>query len=208
MPKEVRLTIWIILFVVIVAAFLFWVFYPLFKKNMMRKNHKRYFYKKVSKIANYGDYYLINGMRIHQEDPSSPSIDHLLIGNKYFYLIYDYYFEGAVDASLEDDYWIYLKANGAKTKIPNPLKVSEGISDYLSLVNSIDPSYMVTIVLINDDCFISSFQNNDGKANLSTLSKLEKLINSYESQNIGDFDGKALAKIVDNFAGKKKNARD
>ncbi len=206
-PKEVRLTIWIVLLVVVVFGFLFWILYPSLRKLRMKKNVKKSFYKKVAKVANYGDYYLINEMAIHPENPSSPSIDHLLIGNKYFYLIYDYFFDGALDASAEDEYWTYHKKKGSKVKIENPLKVSSEISQYFALVNSIDQSYMVTIVLINDDCFISQLQNDDGKLKLVTLSKLEKLINSYEKENIGNFDGKALSSVVDNFVRKKKNAQ-
>ncbi len=206
MPKEVRLTIWLVLLFVIISAFLFWIFYPPIKKKIMKKNVKKFFYKKVIKVANYGDYYLINEVVIRPENANSPSIDHLLIGNKYFYLIYDYCFDGAVDASFEDEYWTYHKAKGNKVKIENPLKVSDEISQYFALTNSIDPSYMVTIVLINDDCFISQLQNEETKLNLITLSKLEKLIDSYENQDIGDFDAKALAKVVENFSRKKQNA--
>ncbi len=174
----------------------------------MRRDPKKIFHKKVMKIAEYGDYYLLNEIKVHPEDPSSPSIDHLLIGNKYFYLIYDYYFEGAVDAALNDDYWTYHKMDGTKSKIINPLRKSFEISDYFSLANSLDSSYVLTIVLINDDCFINPIKNTNQKINLATLSKLEKIINNFESQPIGNFDGNALNIIVDHFVKKKNNASE
>ncbi len=208
MPKEIRLAIWIVLFVLVVLAFLFWIIYPIILKKWMRKHPKQAFYKKIIKIANYRDYYLINEFKVHPEDEYSPSVDHLLLGNKYIYLIYDYYFEGAVDASLEDDYWIYHKMDKTKVKITNPIKKSKKITEYFAVANSIDPAYMVTIVLINNDCFISPIKNASKKENLVTLSKLEKLINSYESQDIGNFDEKGMNRLIELFAEKKNNARN
>ena len=52
MPKEVRLTIWLVLLFVIISAFLFWIFYPPLKKKIMKKNVKKFFYKRVIKAAN------------------------------------------------------------------------------------------------------------------------------------------------------------
>ncbi len=207
MPKEVRLALWIVLFVLVVLAFLFWIIYPIFQTKRMRRHPKQAFYRKVLKIANYRDYYLINEFKVHSDDEYSPSVDHLLLGNKYIYLIYDYYFEGAVDASLEDDYWIYHKMDGSKVKISNPIKKSKKISEYFAVANSIDPAYMVTIVLINNDCFISPIKNASQKEKLVTLSKLEKLIGSYESQDIGNFDEKGMSRLIGLFAEKKNNVR-
>lgn len=189
-------------------AFLFWILYPKFKKSVTRKTPKKVYFKKVMRVAKYGDYYLVNDVKIHKEDPHSPTIDHLLAGNKYLYLIFDYYFEGAVDASLNDEYWTYHKTDGTKAKILNPIKKSAQIGEYFASNNYLDHSFIVTIVLINNDCFISPIKNDGEQEELVPLSKLEKLIRSYESHKVSEFNSDDLAKVIKRFADIKNNAKN
>lgn len=204
MPKEIRLAIWIIVFILVVLAFLFWILYPLFRKKMMRKNPIESYYRHIMRLAKYGDYYLINGLKIRSDDPSSPKIDHILVGNKYFYLIYDYYFEGAVDANMSDDYWLYHKDDGKKERLFNPMRLAADASDQFSLVYSLNPSFLITIVLINDDCFISQFKNDEAHYLLTPLSKLDRLVDSFEKQDIAAFDANELEKIVQKLHARKE----
>ena len=82
-------------------AIIFLVIYPIVRRNDYRENFLKKYGKKIYDIANKNDYYLINELSLKLNDDSLVNIDHLLLANKYLFLISDYYFEGTVENKIK-----------------------------------------------------------------------------------------------------------
>lgn len=196
MPYQVRLTIFICASVIVGLAFFVWFFYAPIKRLVWRRNLAELFYAKVMKVARDGDYYLINKVSVKRGGSGSLLIDHILGGDKYIYVITDCYFEGAINAKSDDQRWVYFKKKGLKEDIVNPLSVNQFALESLSMQSGISSSFLVGIVLINDDCFVNRFDNGDPSSLLVPVSKLEKVVGAVEAKNVTPFVKKELWQTI------------
>lgn len=200
MPFEVKVTIFIVAAVFVGIALLFWFLYSPVRTLIFRKTPNEVFYRKIIKIVRDGDFYLINNFEVEIEKGKIMKIDHIIGGNKYIYIITDRYFDGTIVGEAVDDYWLYFtkgrKDAVVKTEIVNPLMETKNMIVRLGIQRSLPMEYVVGIVLVNDDCFVTGFKNVPGTVQLTTYSQLEKVINKYESENIGDINEKDLHRAI------------
>lgn len=209
MPSEVRLTIFIVICVLLGLFFLFLFLYPPIK-NFLRKNYTvRSYYKKIMRVAEDNDYYLINqwAMKWGEGKNEGIHIDHILFGNKYIYVIKDRYYRGAITAKAEDRSWVYYRSKKSKKYIDNPLLLNKIRADRLSISANQPRQYFVSIVLVNDDCLVTPFHNLDDGNYLLSLSQLPKFINNYESRKVKPFSEKELSAVVRDLAALNQNER-
>lgn len=183
MPSfSIRLTIFIVAAVFVSALFFLLFFYAPLKAFIFRHNVSHVFYTKVSKEAKYNDYYLINDLNLKVGGSDFVHIDHVLGGDRFIYVITDCYFDGALSAKGEDQSWIYYKRGGKKESILNPLLTNKAAMERLSIASGINSCFLVGIVLVNDDCFVTPFDNHYGEPILTPLSQLDKVVSSYEKK--------------------------
>ncbi len=187
MPFQVRLTIFIVGAALAGAAFLLWFLYRPLKRFLGRHNLSHVFFNGVMKVARNGDYYLLNDLNLKIGGEDYLKIDHVLGGDKFIYVITDEYYEGAINAKPGDNRWVYYKKGGTKCDIPNPLLYNKLAMDRLSLQSGISSAFLVGIVLINDDCFVNAYENQDGEVLLVPVSKLGKVVEGYEKKDIQPF---------------------
>ncbi|MCQ2773130.1 MAG: NERD domain-containing protein [Bacilli bacterium] len=200
MAFEVKVTIFIVAAILVGAALLFWFFYKPVKRFIFRNSPNEVFYQKIIKIVRDRDLYLINNFEVEFDKGKTMKIDHIIGGDKYIYIINDRYFDGTIVGSATDDWWRYFtkgrKDAVVKTEIVNPLMETKNMIIRLSIQRNLPIEYVVGIVLINDDCFVTGFKNIEGAVQLTTYSQLEKVIKKYESQQIGNINPDDLHKAI------------
>ena len=196
MPQEVKTTIFIVLCVLLTLLFVALFFDMPIRKIYYHPRPKEFFYRKIMNVVRNGDYYLLNDLNLSLGGGQSAVIDHLMGGDKYIYVFMDFYCEGALSASPNDSKWVYYRKDGKKTFIQNPLIVAKNALIRLTMQTGINSSYLVGIVLINDDCFVNAFQNNDNDIQLVPLGKLQKMVDSYESRPLQPFAPKELRQVI------------
>lgn len=200
MAFEVKVTIFIVAAVLVGVALLFWFFYNPIKRFIFRNSPNEVFYQKIIKIVRDRDLYLINNFEVEIEKNKTMKIDHIIGGDKYIYIINDRYFDGTIVGSATDDWWRYFtkgrKDAVVKTEIVNPLMETKNMIIRLSIQRNLPLEYVVGIVLINDDCFVTGFKNIEGAVQLTTYSQLEKVIKKYESEPIGNINSDDLHKVI------------
>lgn len=201
MPNEVRLTIFVLLIILLVVAFFFLFFFNPIRRLYYKKNKLRYFYNAVMRVARNGDYYLVNNLTLKVGSKDSVRINHIIGGDKYIYVITDRYFEGAVNVKPNDQKWVnYVKGN-KKRDVVNPLYENRFAVDRLSLESGINSSFLIGIVLINSDCFLSQYQNSKGNSLLVPANKLEKVVTSFEKkEDVTPFVKKQLWQTIHDLA--------
>ena len=119
MSESSLIALFIVLAILIALSILFIIFFPKLYKKHLRKNFVSVYGKQVYKLALHEDYYLINRLLLKTMDGTTIDIDHFLCGNKYIYVIKDYYFEGALSAKEYDHMWWYYKKDKKISEIVN-----------------------------------------------------------------------------------------
>jgi hypothetical protein len=207
MSKEVQLTIFIVTAVLLGLLFAFLFLYSPIKSWLFRHKTVEMFYKKVRRVTLDNDFYLINkwALRSDESDPGI-HIDHIIFGDKFIYVVRDRYYQGAISAKGNDASWIYYFRKNKKQYIDNPLINNRIRADRLALASGLNRQYFIAIVLVNDDCLVTPFQNEATDNFLVPLSRLGKFIEAKEKDpSIPSFTPDELAIAVRDLAELNQN---
>ncbi|MDD5884441.1 MAG: hypothetical protein PUC66_00175 [Erysipelotrichaceae bacterium] len=186
MPQQVRLTLWIVAAIFVFGGLLFWVIYPRIIHHISKENYKRQDYDVIARLVRDNDYYLINSFAF--ETGSSPLvIDHLIGGDKYLYVVIDYYLPGTLEVDPRLKYaYIHTKGN-EKLEIVNPFEMVRAASERLSTLSGIPSDYFVGIALYNDDAVILGNAHPSADLYLCPSRKIGKIVRSYENRAVEPF---------------------
>lgn len=197
--------IYIILTIIVLLLLIFLYFYPLIKRKYYKKKYHKIYYKVIDKLVMDKDYLLINDFIIKSYNIH---IDHIIFANKYIYLIKDTYVEGALDAKLEDNKWIYYKyLNNDVSTISNTFNELEDNLVSLIKLCGLNSNLFYLINIINDDALINFKNKRNNNYNIVAKSKLIEYINSLESNtSLLDINQEQLEKAVLNLS--RINERD
>ena len=165
------------------------------RKMWIKKHFEQHAFKKIYSIAFDNDYYLINNFTLKDDNSLNRLIDHILFGEKYIYIINDYFYEGHISGKGEDKSLIHLSKSGNKKYIDNPFIYTDKLINRLSLLTGIDRSMMIGIILFSDDCKI--YVDSSSKQIYITNRKyLKLLIKKIESRPLGKINASQLDSAV------------
>ena len=164
-----------------------------------RKHFQIHFYKRVYKVALDNDYYLINQFVFKVDSSKNATVDHILFGNKYIYVIISKYYQGDLVGKYLDKSLIFISHKGKKCYTDNPFNEVKLLTSKLSSSTSIDASLMIGIVLINDDCKVA-VQSESKQFYIIQRKGLAALIKAIESRPINNINEGQLAKAVQSIA--------
>jgi hypothetical protein len=179
---------------------LFIVFYKPIKRALLARNFVRNYGRMIYKVALDYDYYLINQFGLAKEGDSITTINHILFGQKYIYVIKDCYYRGAISAKENDASWIHYVNKNKKRYIDNPLRVNASNLHKLFLITRIEKNMLISIVVVNDDCHIEPFERKSQSNFLVTKSHFRKLIQALEQRPVENIDDQALDRAVKDIA--------
>ena len=184
--------IYIILLVGIIFIFINLYLFLFYKKQVYKKAYKKFYFKKIYKYVLDTDYLLINNFNYKLGYKNGFSIDHLLFGKKYIYLIFDEYYLGFINGKINDNSWIYYPLNNKSKIIHNKINdIKKEVNNFIELTN-LDNNLFKTIILFNNDCILQIDKYNNKELNKDTylvnLSYVIKLIKNLENSNINDIN--------------------
>ena len=158
------------------------------------------YYRNVRRVTLDNDFYLVNDFKNKTAERETFTIDHIMIGDKFIYVIRDRYYPGVISATETDPKWIYYK--GKKKKfINNPLLMNKARMENLSLIANLDSKLFISIVLINNDCLMTPMQNTENNSFLVSLKKFPELIKVLESQSdVNPLNSELIAFLAKDFA--------
>jgi hypothetical protein len=163
---------------------------------------KRQAWKKLYRLAQDQDYYLLNNVTIKTESDTL-HIDHLLVGDKYVYVIATRYFEDNIQGqSYVVSKWHVEDKNGTVLReVSNPVSYNEKRTMMLAKFlgwNSTKTPMFVSVVVINNSSDVKIA--DDRITSLSFLvhkKDVSKLIKKIEREtNLQPFDDQSLMKII------------
>ena len=212
-------TIFVILVPTIVVVLVILFLFFLVRNKNQKSNHEMEYYKVIRSIADCEDYYLLNNFKFNVYGSKVATIDHLLVGEKYFYIILSMYYDGNLSGA-ENDASLRLTTKETGTSYTdNPLFISKTLIQYLSSKTNVSSSFMIGIVLVNDSCQINltseklpngnTIPNDEKIYFLTNVSKLKNLIKKIESRPIKKLNAKSLDSVIKGLdklnRSKKKN---
>lgn len=180
---------------IVVLFVLFLLLFNPIKRKLYHKNFRNYYGKKVYKVALYEDFYLINNFIFSHEEGKGTKIDHLLFGNKYVYVINDYYFDGSLSGKEKDGSLILITKSGKKSYVDNPLMTNAVVTKRLSVVTNHDKTMFISIALVNKECALDIVHKEKNNY-LIQVDNLYKLIKAIESRDIPPIEPDQLQRAV------------
>ena len=196
--NNVKLAFVIIVPIVLVIFFGVCIYFPI-AAAYRRKNFQIHFYKQVYRVALDNDFYLINQFVFKVDSSKNATVDHILFGERYIYVILSKYYQGDLVGKYLDKSLIFISHKGKKCYTDNPYNESKTMTSKLSSSTGIDASLMIGIVLINDDCKVE-VQSDSKQFYISQRKRLPSLIKAIESRPIEAINENQLAKAVQSIA--------
>lgn len=179
--------------VVIFTLAFFFIFLPLRDRHI--KNHFReYCYKKIYKVAFDEDYYLINNFSF-KVDGKSVTIDHILFGNKYFYVIIDTYLPGDLIGKENDNSLILIDRHNKKFYTENQFQTCKSLMEYLKVKTGIDQDLLIGIAIVNNDCRVG-VESNSKQLYIIQRNKFKKLVKAIESRDVKKINEQEMDRFV------------
>ena len=190
--------IFIIAVPVVVLTVAFVLIYLPLRKRHIRKHYDEYYYKTIHRIVTNEDYYLINRFLFKLDDTRTGTIDHIIFGEKYFYIISSRYYEGDITGKQFDKSLILINNKGKKAYINNPYLESKLLLERLSMNTDVDAQLMIGIVVTNRGVNIN-VANESKQYYAIQINKLPQLIKAIESRPIPTINEAQLARAVKVF---------
>ena len=189
----------VIIVPIVLLIFLFICIYIPASGAYRRKHFQVHFYKQVYRVALNNDYYLINQFVFKVDSSKSATVDHILFGSKYIYVIISKYYQGDLLGKYLDKSLIFISHKGKKCYTDNPFNEVKLLASKLSSSTSIDASLMIGIVLINDDCKVA-VQSESKQFYIIQRKRLPSLIKAIESRPVSTINETQLGKAVQSIA--------
>ena len=189
----------VIIVPIVLLIFLFICIYIPASGAYRRKHFQVHFYKQVYKVALNNDYYLINQFDFKVDSSKNATVDHILFGNKYIYVLISKYYQGDLVGKYLDKSLIFISHKGKKCYTDNPFNEVKLLASKLSSSTSIDASLMIGIVLINDDCKVA-VQSDSKQFYIIQRNRLPALIKAIESRPVSSINETQLDKAVQSIA--------
>ena len=189
----------VIIVPIVLLIFLFICVYIPASGAYRRKHFQVHFYKQVYRVALNNDYYLINQFVFKVDSSKNATVDHILFGSKYIYVIISKYYQGDLVGKYLDKSLIFISHKGKKCYTDNPYNESKTMTSKLSSSTGIDASLMIGIVLINDDCKVE-VQSDSKQFYIIQRKRLPSLIKAIESRPVEPINEKQLEKAVQSIA--------
>ena len=192
------IALFISLAILLVLVILSIIFLPSFLRKYYRKNYVEIYGKKIYRYALHNDLYLINVLELKGNDDQLIKIDHLLFGNKYIYIIKDFYMPGNIEAKENDPSFIYttLGKNPKKYYIDNFLFKNDELAKKVSSNLGLSRSLFIPISIVDNDADFGDFHPEIKDNYLIHISNFNKLIDSLESRKVAPLNDEQLKYAV------------
>jgi len=182
-------TLFIVLIVLFILLIVFSIVFPIKYKRYIAENFKKKYQKKISKLAKANGLNIINNY--NGEFAGSKVIaDHILLSNKFLYLIHDKYFYGSIETNERDKSWVFNSYNSNEERWYLNNLIFEGNNEQKEAKNLflIPVEKIIVLNLINDDCNLVNYIQRNENIFVTKLSKINKQFKLIESSKETTFD--------------------
>lgn len=195
----------IALIILLVLAVVFFISYPILKRKFVAKKYNVLIDKKVRAISTKNNLKFLSNVRLNFYSQEKGKIDHIIFGKKYIYILANFYFDGDIKGTIDNNSWILEKRgdNGCEYIDNISYDLSEKNRVFSSKINA-NPELIVPIAIVNNECEIKVNGINNNNTFVVHYSSLKKLIKKLESRNLPDLDQNQLQNEYENLSNENK----
>ena len=88
--------------------------------------------------------------------------------------------------------------------IDNALMVNDKRVKKFLKFTKFDKSFVISVVVVNNDCKINELANNDNDSYVVKIKNLEKLVKEIEARDVGEIDQMQLLNVVNELANRNE----
>lgn len=204
-----------ILVIILIVLMLFFVGALLFEPIINfkeKKFHKKSVYRVLNYFASEQDHLLLNDLTLFLDvnDKEPTNIEHLLLADKYIYVISTFYGKGGLYGNLKDE-TLFLKLNDKKSvKVDNPVLKNKTIIEKLSNNINVTSSdkILFSIVVYNSSLIIpSGLIESVQNSCFIPLKLLEKTLKDAEKDNVANISHESSEKLALTLKKKSENCK-
>jgi hypothetical protein len=194
---------WILLvsIVILILLSLFFLFDDLLLDRREKKEFQRKVYKELHYFVEEQDQLLLNHVNLYLSPDSADLslFDHILLADKYVYVIHDFYAHGGIYGNVKDA-MLFLKGYDEEIKnIPNPILQNEEevkkLEEFLSIQHS--DKILVSVVTYNSSLIVpDGIGKKEQNSWFLPLSDLVKTIRQAEQDDVTPISHEKTEKIV------------
>ena len=129
------------------------------------------------------------------EEEKYAKIDHIIFGEKFFYLIFSRYYAGDIKGKADDQSLVFVDKKGKKFYTENQFAYMKFVINKLCIQTGLDESLLIGIVLVNNDCKVLVESNLD-HFYMIPRKELTRAIKGIESRDIGALNDNQLQNVV------------
>ena len=187
---------------VIVLLLLFFLIYRNFiaKRRIKIRTGKRLY-----RFANVNDYLLLNNYKIQIDEKNMGVVDHILITNKFIFVIHDFPISGYVGGVYLDEQLHHITRKNDEL-IANPLNYNRNLSKRLAQYNGLDNSFLKGIVVTNEDAYFD-ISELPGQFAVCRPSQLMKTIKKMDGVKIKPFKEDTIVNFINSLAKENQNEK-
>ena len=191
---KIQITFIIVSSVVALILLVIFAVVPIMK-IIHKRYYRSYYYKKVYNYTLNRDFYLINNFSFRLDSKHNTTIDHILFGDKFIYVIMDKYYEGDLMGNSYDESLILIAKNGTKNYVDNPYVQFNKLLSRLSTATGIGTDLMIGITMINNDCRMK-IESSSKQFFMIQRKRFSKLVDTIEARDVGKINAKSLQNAV------------
>lgn len=190
----------IALIVLLVLAIVFFVTFPILKRNIVSKNYNIFCSKKVKAIATKNHYNFLTNLNLTFYNNEELGIDHILFGEKYIYILMNFFFDGDIKGTADNNSWILEKNHDQGCEYIDNIsnQISEKIGVFSAKIGA-NPELIIPIAIVNNDCLIKVNGINNNNTFVVHYFSLKKLIKKLELRDIAKLDAEKIENIYENL---------
>lgn len=153
----------------------------------------------LKKFVEINDYLYLSKVVLRVAEREYVNIDHIIIGDRFIYVIATKFYYGYVNGKDIDAKWVV--SDGATTNIVNnPFYANEVKIDYLSRIMKISRDKFVNIVMLAKTAVVDNIEINADYYRLTNEKNIYTEIKKYEEdQRFNIFDPNDLEQIAQNL---------
>lgn len=197
---KVGFVLMIIFFILLTILSICYIFLDELKNLFVGLTKKKRIASKLKKFAIDHDFPLLSDVVIQIREDKYIKIDHIMIGNKYIYVIACKCYYGYLNAKTIDEKWVLYKRDKL-VHIENPLKNNwKRIRLLSNLLENTSIEDFVNIVYLSKPVVAKKIQGSDKKEFVLFEDDFEKFIEVYEKEcDLNEFSIKSINEAAKNI---------
>ena len=196
--QTIYLSVTIVTVILLLAISAFFVY----KRVWSKKHFKEATYLKLAHFAKVNDYLLLNNFKIDFDESHIGVVDHILISNKYIFVINDFDISGVISGDSKSQYLRLINNKKQVSKILNPLNYNINLIKRLNVYNHLDRTFVKGIVNINNDSYIPSSLVNEQFMMLKRKDITKKIL-AFDKEKIANLKEDDVVNFINKLSQKK-----